>query len=218
MIDMIVIANLDVAVIAFAALGFVLSSNVGGSVVALCFPFGCFAAASQNPISVPIVRAPRSGSFAMAILVRQIVRMIFCSKCISVGPLINVFVRGNLCLVRGTVLSRVVEFLAAFGYVVRVGLFEHPLSVRKVIGSFAGFAVTIETAFRTAIQREIVCGRRLPLFAFRALFSRNRFWGILRLHQKLTFLVSSQGRSRGVAWHFLLGCTPVIIPQKRGIA
>lgn len=74
-------------------------------------------------------------------------------------------------------------------------------------------ALPTQSTFRARLFREVLNSKGLPLFAFRALFGRGRFWGIMGLHQKFTFLVSNPGALARRRLVFLLSFTPVSIPQ-----
>lgn len=233
MINMVFFAHFATAVIALAALCLVLALNISGGVTAwglqlkrataifvgashlwVCLAVG----AVEFGLSFLIGYSPRTGFLKMFFLVGRITLATNGPQSFSVKHLIRFFVFDNFISIGRTIGASQREPMRPVGHIIGFGLFEHPLSVGKVIGSFAGFAVAIEAAFRSSIARKMLYRRRLPLFALGAIFGWDRLWGILSLHQKLTFLVSSQGRSRGVAWHFLLGSTPVIIPQAGGVA
>ncbi len=202
MINRIFSADFDVAIIASAFLGLILTLNIIGGKAALRIVFAGLIRSTSDTVPFRLFFFDRYVSS---------MRIYLDSFMVNYGPTALNF--GDLLFVFLSIAAHVFELMLSFCRVICQGFCEQSRLIRLVISVLACLAMRIESIAPALVARKMLRRSRLVCLAFRALFHYQRFWSIMRAHQKLAFLVSNPGALARRCPVLLLGSTPDIISQ-----
>ena len=227
---MVNLINFSVAPIASPFLSLVLNSDVIGGMRTFGLAFSAAATALRGFQYRLVSRTPSLYAFFYAFFVNRVVGAMVIRDAFLVGglvkslafqsavcmvvithPLVVMFSMGfapSSRLISDAILVGIIPTTLAFGNLVSVcrGI---PF---RILGS-ACFAPSLKAIRPILVAMKVFSCGGFILTAFGAMFQWGSFGGMIRAHQKFTFLVSNPGTLARRCPVFLLAFTGVIIPQ-----
>lgn len=208
MISLILAIKIAPAVIAFAFLGLVLAFYVGAGVMT----FGI--ALSLATTYFRHTRVLQRPFFVVGSILSIFLKNIglVCGAPFTVG-------NGNKFFASCPILPSVLNESFLVGLIVDEIVRVVAISVGGTVFLITFFAIGANAVLACLVPRKIVSSCEFPLLALGATLERHiTRCGIMGLHQKLTFLVSSRSDVISILRLLLLGATPSIIPQMGALA
>lgn len=216
MIDMVLLANINTTVIAFAALCFVLAINVNLAIASYCVPLERTAAMIGGASSIGIISVPSTpvlSAFGAGTLnifcigtdvtFLCLIAIVFCPLTFPLVASLRIIVAPICRTILGTGFARRRKsagvtpiYIEVFGASRKFNLATTttPISIlggraipETFLGSSAELASCIVAVARTFFAVKLT--KWFGLLALGALFELGRVWGIMGLHGKLTFLM-----------------------------